>query len=114
MPGKGEQREHWSAWVPRFEYRMLETLVGPERTEELEMTVFDKYIERGRQQGRAEGKAEGKAEALIDLLTLRGVHVDDSSRQRILSCTDLATVDQWFARALKASRLSEIFEELTQ
>jgi predicted transposase/invertase (TIGR01784 family) len=97
---------------------MLETVVGTERAEELEMTVFDKYIERGRQQGitqgKAEGRAEGKAEALLQLLSARGVPVDDTSRQRILSCKDIATLDQWFARALKASRLSEVLEPLAQ
>ena len=93
---------------------MLETLVGPERAEELEMDVFEKYIERGRQQGLTQGLSQGKAETLLRILSARGVHVDDTSRQRILSCRDIATLEQWVDRALKASHLSEVLEPLAQ
>jgi hypothetical protein len=42
------------------------------------------------------------------------VHVDDEARKRILSCTDLATLDQWFDRSLNATRLSDVLGDLTQ
>ncbi len=113
---------------------MLKTAMSANRAEEVTMDIFDEYRELGLQQGkaqgraegqalgraegqalgRAEGKALGKAEALLQLLSLRGVSVDDASRQRILSCKDLPTLDQWFARALKASQLSEVLEPLAQ
>ena len=86
------------------------------------MNILDKHFERGLQQGiakgkaegKAEGIAEGKAEALLKILSARGVPVDDASRQRIMSCRDIATLDLWFSRALKATHLSEVLEELTQ
>ena len=35
-------------------------------------------------------------------------------RQRILSCSDLAIVDRWFDRALHATSLSEVLDDLSQ
>jgi predicted transposase YdaD len=109
---------------------MLKTVVGPERAEELKMNILDEHFERGRQQGVAQGKiegkvegkiegkvegiAEGKAGALLQLLSARGVPIDDASRQRIMSCRDIATLDLWFSRALKATHLSEVLEALAQ
>jgi hypothetical protein len=73
------------------------------------LTWTEKHFERGRQEGKAEGKAERSAEYLLRTLAARGLHVDDQARQRIVSCTDMATLDLWFDRALKATRLSEVF-----
>jgi predicted transposase YdaD len=195
VPGDGEQSEHWSAMVPRFEYRvddltaeraealmarpgpplvrlallalrygrteelaerlpsweallvqlqagpngfealgvlfhylllvgaqgsrlatvdMLRTMVGPQQTEELMLRWNEEYFERGRQQGVTQGKAEGKAEALLQVLAARGLHVDDTARHRILSCTDLAILDRWLTQALKATSLPEVFDGLAQ
>jgi predicted transposase YdaD len=75
---------------------------------------FEQHFEQGRQKGRLEGRAEGQAEYVLRSLAARGVHVDEKSRQRILSCTDVATLDRWFEQALKATRLSEVLEDLTQ
>jgi hypothetical protein len=40
--------------------------------------------------------------------------VDDAARQRILACTDMATLDRWFDRALSASTLSKVLDDLSQ
>lgn len=81
-------------------------------------TCEEWYLERGRKQGHAQGKAEGHAEArahiLIRLLARQGIHVDVPSRQRIMSCTDVATLDQWLDRALNATRLSDVFGDTAQ
>jgi hypothetical protein len=42
------------------------------------------------------------------------VQVDEAARQRILSCTDLATLDRWFDRALNATTLSDVLDGLAQ
>jgi hypothetical protein len=89
---------------------MLKSVVGSQRTEELMETWEEFQLERGRQQG----KVAGKAEFLLHLLAGKGIHVDAPSRQRITSCTDIATLDQWFDRALNATRLSEVFGDLAQ
>jgi hypothetical protein len=99
---------------------MLKSVTGVQRAEELMPTWAEKYFEQGRQKGaeegrlmgRVEGQAEGRAEYLLRILTSRGVHVDDKARQRILSCTDTATLDQWFERALKATQLSDVLGDL--
>jgi hypothetical protein len=90
----------------------------------------EELIERGYQQGLAQGREEGRkegleeirkegrlrgfAEMLLRLLTVRGVHVDDASRQRILSCTDAALLDLWFDRAIHATSLSEVLAPPSQ
>ncbi len=68
----------------------------------------------GEAKGRAQGQAEAKADSVLRLLAARGVHVDDKSRQRIMSCTDMATLDRWFDQALNATRLSDVLGELAQ
>lgn len=74
------------------------------------MSWTEKHFERGRQQG----KAERSAEYLLLALAARGLPVDEQARHRIMSCTDVATLDQWFERALTATRLSEVLGELAQ
>jgi hypothetical protein len=78
--------------------------------EELIGTLSEEYFERGRQKGRAEGRAV----AVLDLLVERGVNVDDKACQRILSCTDLDTLDLWFKRAIKATHISQVLDGLPQ
>jgi hypothetical protein len=75
-------------------------------------TWAEKYFEQGRQKGTEEGRRTGREESLLRILASRGVQVDDKARQRILSCTDMKTLDQWFERALKATRLSDVLDEL--
>ena len=78
----------------------------------------EELIERGRQQGPAKGREEGltrgRAEYILRTLTARGVQVDEAARERILSCTDLATLDRWFDRSLNATTLSEVLDDLSQ
>jgi hypothetical protein len=70
----------------------------------------EELIEQGRQQGLARGHAEG----VLRILAARGVHVSGEARQRILTCTDLATLERWFDRALTASTLADVLAEPTQ
>ena len=66
--------------------------------------------QRLRAEGRREGRRESQAEAVIRLLTLRGLHVDKQSRQRILKCRSMATLNRWFERAMRAKSLSDVLE----
>ncbi len=97
---------------------MLKSVVGAQRAEELMPNWFEKHFERGRQQGLAEARAEAEAkisaEYLLRVLAGRGIPVDDQSRHRIMSCTDVATLNQWFDRALKSTRLSDVLGDLAQ
>jgi hypothetical protein len=90
---------------------VLHSVAGAQRTEELMMTVGEKLIEQGRQKGRLEGVLEERAKSVLRILTVRGVPVDDDARQLILACRDPALLDQWFERALKATRVSDVTAE---
>lgn len=67
-------------------------------------TMGEELREEGRQQGRIEGRAEG----VLRILAARGIVVDEKARKLILTCSDLVTLDQWFDRALTATRLSDL------
>ncbi|MBN1206607.1 MAG: Rpn family recombination-promoting nuclease/putative transposase [Myxococcaceae bacterium] len=86
--------------------RVLRTVVGTQRVEELMRTMADEFREEGRRQGRREGRAED----VLRILAVRGVAVDEKTRELILTCTDLVTLDRWFERALTATHLSEFLE----
>ena len=64
------------------------------------------------EQGLEQGRLRGRAEAVLRILAARGVHVGDEAQQRMLECTDLATLDRWFDRALNATTLSDVLEDL--
>ena len=66
-------------------------------------------IEEGRAEGRAQGEAAGQARAILQILDRREVAVDDSSREQIVSCTDLETLTAWLDRSLTATQVSDLF-----
>jgi len=102
--------------------RVLHSLVDGQRAEDLMGTWAEEMIEqglqkglekglaKGREEGLAEGRLQGHAELVLRILIRRGVQVDEASRQHILSCTDGATLDRWFDRALNATTLSEVLD----
>jgi predicted transposase YdaD len=98
--------------------RVLHSLVDAQRVEELMRSYGEELIERGLQQGLAKGREEGltrgRAEYILRTLAARGVHVDEAARQRILTCTDVTTLDRWFDRSLNATTLSEVLDDRTQ
>ncbi len=49
-----------------------------------------------------------EARALLMLLEARGLPVSDAVRTQIVTCTDLATLDRWIARAETARTAEEI------
>ncbi len=75
---------------------------------------LEKGLARGREEGLQQGQSQGRAEYILRILTARGVQADEAARQRILSCSDLATLDRWFDRALHASSLSDVLDDLAQ
>ncbi|HSP79917.1 MAG TPA: Rpn family recombination-promoting nuclease/putative transposase [Myxococcaceae bacterium] len=99
---------------------VLNSVMDARRAEALMRSFGDELIERGRQQGLAQGLekgearglARGRAEGVLRILVVRGVPVDEAARQRIISCTDLATLDLWFDRALGATRLADVLDDV--
>jgi hypothetical protein len=86
---------------------MLNSLVGERQAEELMSGFMKEYTEKGRQQG----EAKGQAKAVLQILKMRGVHVDLKSSERILACTDLATLELWLERAMKATGVSQVLAD---
>jgi hypothetical protein len=58
--------------------------------------------------GQAEGEAKGKAEGILAVLSAREIPVSDAIRERILSCTDVDTLDVWIRRAAVASTAAAV------
>jgi hypothetical protein len=65
-------------------------------------------FDRGKAEGKAEGEAKGEAKALVVFLKRRGLAITADQQDRILTCTDLATLDRWLDRALSASSVDEL------
>jgi hypothetical protein len=70
----------------------------------------DPFIEGLKQQGREQGLEEGKAEYLLKVIDARRIAVTDQERERVISCTDLTQLDQWFDRAVSANTAADIFK----
>jgi len=85
---------------------MLKSAMGEQRVKELMGTFIEEYFEKGR--------AEGRAEDVLRILAVRRVSVDHNARQRILSCTDLATLGLWLERAVTATHISEVLDGAAQ
>ncbi|WP_224364341.1 Rpn family recombination-promoting nuclease/putative transposase [Hyalangium versicolor] len=92
---------------------MLKSVAGAQQMEELMSTWLKEKFEKLEQSARAEGLAAGRAQDVLRILAVRGLPVDDIARQRISNCRDLALLDRWLERAVKASSVSEVLAELT-
>jgi predicted transposase YdaD len=112
--------------------RVLHSVLGEQRAEELMRSYGEELIEqglqkglqqglakgreeglaRGREEGQQQGLIQGRVEGILRILTARGVQFDEAARQRILTCTDMATLDRWFDRALNATTLSDVLDDL--
>ncbi|MFF9409122.1 hypothetical protein ACF1B0_26910 [Streptomyces anandii] len=62
-------------------------------------------------EGKAEGKAEGEVKGILLVLEVRGVHVPETVRERITTCTDLDRLDTWLERARTVTRAQDLFDE---
>ncbi|WP_395852407.1 hypothetical protein [Cystobacter fuscus] len=111
--------------------QVLHSVLDEQRAEELMRSYGEELIEQGRQQGLAQGMekglekglvrgreeglarglSRGRAESILRILALRGIHVEEAARQRILDCTDVDTLDSWFDRALQATTLSDVLDD---
>lgn len=96
--------------IKASELRDLVASLGPD-AQEAYMTIADTFRAEGRREGEARGKAEGKAEAILMVFEQRGIHISDSSREQIQSCTDLDTLNNWFRRAFTIDKATDLFEQ---
>jgi len=95
------QLEHWK---PRSEW-------GKRLYADGQTAGLDEGRAEGMAEGKAEGKRLGKLEFLAELLSKRGLAIDDELRARLDHCTDEAQLQRWFDRALTATTVAAVFAE---
>ncbi|MEI7894836.1 MAG: hypothetical protein WCI05_17195 [Myxococcales bacterium] len=78
--------------------------LGPKAEE-----VFVTYVEIWKAEGRIEGEVKGEAKGVLTVLRARGLTVDDATRERVLACRDLPTLERWHVNAVTATSLDEVF-----
>jgi hypothetical protein len=100
-------------------HHVLDSLVSKSRAEEI-MGLAERVVSkealleaeaRGEARARAEVQAKTLAESVLRILDARDVPLNRSTRERILACRDLAQLDRWFDRALRAHSLAEVLDE---
>jgi flagellar biosynthesis/type III secretory pathway protein FliH len=69
---------------------------------------FSEAHQRSYAKGKAEGEAKGEAKAVMMILQQRGLVPTDEQQRQILSCTDVAILDRWLARALSVASVDEL------
>ena len=97
---------------------ILADFLFAQRAEVIAMSIFEYNKEEEMKKIRADefsigkdaGKAEGKAEDVLDLLEDLG-EIPVGLREKILSETDLALLNQWHKQAAKAGTIREFIEK---
>ena len=71
----------------------------------------------GRQNGwekaRADGRTEEAARAVLTALRVRGLAVPDATRELILAQKDPQRLERWLEKAILATSVDEVVEELS-
>jgi hypothetical protein len=68
------------------------------------------FFDESQRQSFNRGRAESKAAAVLAVLESRDLTISNSQRDRIESCSDLATLDRWIRRAAVVTSAEELFE----
>jgi len=89
---------------------ILLEIAGPEGREDV-MNAGEQLRAEGREQGREQGRAEGLRAAVTAVMSARQLPLSEAGRARLASCTDVATLTRWHARALTATTEGEVFAD---
>jgi Uma2 family endonuclease len=84
-------------------------ITGAELVGKLEGMVDAAIARADEQQARADAAAVRLASAILTILTVRGIDVDGDARDRILGCTEVATLALWLERAPAVARCEGLF-----
>lgn len=88
---------------------LIEKALSEAARKALEMDPqIKQFFSEAHQRSYAKGKAEGKAESVMTILQQRGLVLTDEQQRHILSCTDVAILDRWLARALSVASVDEL------
>jgi hypothetical protein len=80
-----------------------------EKWRELVESRLPEFVSEFRRQGIEEGLALGRVSDIMQILSWRGIALDDASMERIIWCTDLDTLRAWLVRSLTATQVSDLF-----
>lgn len=98
---------------------LLDALEGA-RTARFNRQEWDGYIAAGmaiqNERGalslaHREGESKGSARAVLTVLRVRGIHVPDAVRERILAERDPARIERWQERAVTGASLGEVIDD---
>jgi hypothetical protein len=83
---------------------------------EIEMDLSDyefksEYFKRKIAKAVEKARAEGEARAILTVLSARGIDVTPQLHERILGCTDLATLHVWVQRAATVATAEDVVRE---
>jgi hypothetical protein len=87
---------------------MLLDVAGPDGQEDV-VNAAEQLIAEGERRGLERGRAEGLRAAITTALSARSLSLSDVGRARLGSCTDVAILTQWLARAVTASSEADVF-----
>ncbi|MER5911619.1 hypothetical protein ABT124_14185 [Streptomyces sp. NPDC001982] len=74
-------------------------------------TIIEEVLIEGEAKGEVKGEAKARAEDILRILTLRGIDVSETARERITSCSDLEVLGTWLDRTLTVSTAKELFQD---
>jgi hypothetical protein len=92
-------------------------------TTEYKDEFIERHVNEGIEKGLAEGLAQGIAQGreqgavsakrtdILQVLGVRDLHPTKKQLARVAACTDLLTLDRWFARSLAATTAAEVFAD---
>ncbi|MEV0384294.1 hypothetical protein [Nonomuraea sp. NPDC050643] len=72
---------------------------------------YDRGFEEGKAKGMAAGKVEEAARMVLLVLAARGIAVPDNAFAKIATCTDVAQLETWVARAVTTQTIDDLFNE---
>lgn len=88
---------------------LIEQALSEAARKALEMEPhIEKFFSEAHRRSYAEGEVKGEAKALLLILKQRGMAMTDDQQRRIVTCTDLATVDRWLDRAFSVASVDEL------
>jgi hypothetical protein len=82
-------------------------LEGLMTTMEWKSDFVESFVEQGLEQGHVEAKRED----VLKVLDLRRLRPTEEQRAQVALSSDLAQLDQWFARSLNATSADEVFTD---
>jgi hypothetical protein len=85
---------------------------NPSPDEKEFLMAMQKTWEDAKAEGKAEGTVEGLAQSVVTVLQLRGVAVPEPIRERILAQKDMALLSTWLGKAVVASSIAEVIDDM--